>query len=84
MVFGNPSGVSGIPNSKAENEMIALMQGAWAAFARNPVNGLTAYGWPEYDPHTHSLIRLAYNNLPTAEFVNSKLYNAACANETLG
>ncbi|KAK5118771.1 hypothetical protein LTR85_007977 [Meristemomyces frigidus] len=84
MVFGNPSGVSGIANSAPENEMIALMQGAWAAFARDPVNGLTAYGWPEYDPSTESLILLALNDTPTAEFVIPSVYNAACVNETLG
>ncbi|KAK4541845.1 hypothetical protein LTR36_007377 [Oleoguttula mirabilis] len=84
MVFGNPSGVSGIPNSAAENEMISLMQGAWAAFARDPVSGLTVYGWPKYDPSAETLILLALNNSPTAEFVSPSLYNAACVNETLG
>lgn len=83
MVFGNPSGVSGLPNTNAENEMIALMQGAWAAFARDPAGGLTKYGWPEYNPNTNSLIRLAYNNSPTAEFVSPSLYFAACANVSL-
>lgn len=80
MVFGNPSGVSGLPNSQPEKEMIKLMQGAWAAFARDPAKGLTNYGWPEYNPDTSSLIRLAYNNSPTAEFVSPNLYFAACNN----
>jgi len=31
------------------------MQGAWAAFARNPTQGLLDYGWPVYSPNTTSL-----------------------------
>jgi cholinesterase len=82
MVFGNPSGVSGLPNSRAEDEMICLMQTAWATFARDPANGLTRLGWPKYESRPDSLIRLAYNNVPHAEFVDPALYFAACANYT--
>ncbi|KAK3112833.1 hypothetical protein LTR53_010464 [Teratosphaeriaceae sp. CCFEE 6253] len=81
MIFGNPSGVSGLPNTADEDKMIALMQGAWAAFAKNPKTGLTAYGWPVFNPSTNSLIRLAYNNAGTADFVSPGLYNQ-CANFT--
>ncbi|KAK5108106.1 hypothetical protein LTR62_008760 [Meristemomyces frigidus] len=41
MVFGNSAAVSGIPDSSDEDRMIKLMQGAWAAFARDPARGLT-------------------------------------------
>ena len=36
LVFGNNTGMSGI------------FQTAWAAFAKDPVNGLLNYGWPKY------------------------------------
>jgi hypothetical protein len=29
--------------------LIPVIQGAWGAFAHDPVNGLTKYGWPRYD-----------------------------------
>lgn len=82
MVFGNPSGVSGIANTKAETQVIALIQGAWAAFARSPATGLSWYGWPKYNPATKSLIRLAYNNSVTPSFVSPSLYFAGCVNAT--
>ena len=62
--------------------MIVLVQGAWAAFARDPAKGLTNYGWPTYDPNEDTLIALAYNNTPTAEFIDPSTYFAACSNYT--
>ncbi|KAK3676856.1 hypothetical protein LTR78_003060 [Recurvomyces mirabilis] len=79
MVFGNPDLVSNLPNTSNESKMIKLMQGAWAAFARNPASGLATYGWPQYKPGTNSLILLAKNNTPTAEAVDPSLYFADCA-----
>jgi len=84
MVFGNDKQVSGISPSKAEKRTTALMQHAWAVFAEDPVNGLTKLGWPEYDADTPSLILLAYNNSPVAEFVSPSLYDSACSTVTLG
>ncbi len=41
------------PNSTASTpEEVSIgnyMRGAWAAFAKDPVNGLSEYGWPTYD-----------------------------------
>ena len=82
MVFGNPSGVSGLADTAPEKEMISIMQGAWAAFAKDPVNGLKAYGWPKYVNGKDTLIRLAYNNNPKAEFINGQAYFDGCANYT--
>ena len=79
MIFGNSGAVSGIPPSEPEEETTALMQRAWAMFAENPASGLLDMGWPEYDPKSESLIRLAYNNRPVADFVKASMYDAPCS-----
>lgn len=79
MVIGNSYGVSGIPPSGDEERLTQYMQGAWAAFARNPFTGLTSYGWPEYDQNEATLVRLGYNNSPTPSFVLPSLYDSPCA-----
>ena len=85
MVFGGDADVSGIPPGQDEMEVTALMQRAWAAFAADPVAGLsTVLKWPMINPHTESLVRLAYNNSPTADFVKPSLYDAPCSTVTLG
>jgi len=59
-------------------DLVPVVQNAWGAFARDPQNGLTKYGWPKYDPTGNTLIRLGYNGLPKAEFVKSTLYDESC------
>ncbi|KAF2718525.1 alpha/beta-hydrolase [Polychaeton citri CBS 116435] len=54
------------------------VQHAWAAFGRDPVNGLQEHGWPRYDPQSHSLVRLAFQNNASADFVEHSLYDAPC------
>jgi carboxylesterase type B len=49
MLFGTAEDVSGLPNSPAEEATSKYIMGAWAAFARDSKNGLTEYGWPEYN-----------------------------------
>ena len=52
MVVGNSEGVSGIPSGQQEKALTTLMQRAWAAFARDPVNGLVKeVGWERYNEH---------------------------------
>ncbi|KAK0543447.1 hypothetical protein OC846_006410 [Tilletia horrida] len=46
----------------AQRQVSAFMQGAWAAFARDPVNGLPNYGWPRYSPNTATMAQIALNN----------------------
>ena len=77
-----PAGLSaGIPPATdAENMIATYMRGAWAAFAKDPVNGLNSYqgGWPQYNPTGNTLIRLAYNNQTGTNLAMPVLYDAAC------
>jgi cholinesterase len=68
-----------VPDSTPEEISISTyMRGAWVAFAKDPVNGLTTYGWPVYDISGDTLIRLAYNNVTGTNAVNPYLYDAKC------
>lgn len=53
--------------------------GAWASFAKNPTAGLSRapYSWPQYNPQSNSLIRLAYDNQTTASFIAPVTYDYA-------
>lgn len=84
MIFGNSGAVSGIPPSQAEVQLSRLMQRAWAAFADDPKQGLSRFGWPKYDPQGETLVRLGYENSATPTFVAPSLYDAQCPSETLG
>lgn len=51
MVFGTAEDVSGLKNTLEEDATSKYMMGAWAAFARDSMRGLEAYGWPPYKPN---------------------------------
>ena len=64
MVFGASADVSGLPNSANENTTIALVQKAWAAFAQDPVDGLTnVMRWPRYVPDSEFLLIQGFENI---------------------
>lgn len=70
------------PASTAEEIQVAdYVQGAWLAFAKDPVNGLGSYegGWPQYDPAEETLIRLAYENSVGTNLALPELYDAQCS-----
>ncbi|RDL36163.1 Carboxylic ester hydrolase [Venustampulla echinocandica] len=74
------------PSSTPEEiEFETYIQGAWAAFAKDPVHGLTTYegGWPLYDPAKESLVRLAYDNLVGTNLAFPEIYDAGCVNASL-
>jgi cholinesterase len=64
----------------AEISIANYMRGAWAAFAKDPANGLSTYedGWPTYDPSAATLIRLAFNNVTGANVALPSLYDELC------
>ena len=46
------------------------MRTAWAAFAKDPYNGLKQkFGWPEYNVDKATLVRLGFNNEPGTHLV---------------
>jgi cholinesterase len=51
----------------------------WAAFAKNPREGLAEIGWPEYDVEEKSLVRLGLNGKTGTHLANSKIYDDACS-----
>jgi carboxylesterase type B len=55
----------------------AMMQ-AWAAFAKDPQNGLTKIGWPKYNPLGKTLILLGEGNGPGATFAFPAEYDGFC------
>ena len=55
------------------------VQGAWVAFARDPLHGLSNYGWPLYNPITSSLVQLGgLLNQTGAVFGPTILLDATC------
>ena len=82
-----PSG-AGVPaNTPAELAIGSYLRGAWATFAKDPVNGLKSYsggngtGWPTYNPDGDTLIRLAYMNQTGSNLAKGDMYDGMC-NET--
>ena len=50
ILFGTAEKVSKIPDSAREQDFSRYMASAWVAFASDPQNGLTHFGWPRYNP----------------------------------
>ncbi|KAH6724238.1 Alpha/Beta hydrolase protein [Leptodontidium sp. MPI-SDFR-AT-0119] len=71
-----------VPNSPpATTAQISIgnyMRGAWAAFAKDPKEGLTKYGWPVYNTSQDSLVRLGYENITGPNLINPYRYDADC------
>lgn len=75
-----PSG-SGLPAATTEEVAIGkYLRGAWAAFAKDPKEGLKGYGggWPLYDPGKDTLVRLAYQNETGLNVTSPSVYDVGC------
>lgn len=85
MIIGNSEGVSGIAPSAEEVRLTEVMQKAWAAFVRDPSNGLTSeMGWPKYDADGETLILLGYNTTAEVKLVKPTVYDHVCSELDLG
>lgn len=78
LLFGTTRDISGEEATAAELAASTYMQGAWAAFGRDPVSGLESYGWPQVGSQESSLVLLADQNQPGAVFVDQQVYDSAC------
>ncbi|KAJ8113604.1 hypothetical protein OPT61_g4300 [Boeremia exigua] len=78
IVFGTAADNSGLLNSPAESATVKYIQGAYAAFARDPKKGLIRYGWPAYRGTGKTLVGLAYNNSPKPTLFEATTYDRAC------
>lgn len=80
MIFGASADVSGLPEVADQTTAKENIQKAYAAFAADPVNGLTKQvGWPAYNPNENTLIELSLNNNPQPVFSAANKYDAECA-----
>jgi cholinesterase len=80
VLFGNFPSATGVPTTTpAEASIGDYVRGAWAAFSKDPINGLNTYGWPKYNPSGDTLVRLAYNNVTGTNLAMPVLYDGACA-----
>lgn len=78
-VFGTAE-LAGLPNTPPETAISRYVMSAWASFAKNPTRALSQapFSWPQYNPQSNSLIRIAYDNQTTASFVAPVTYDYAC------
>ncbi|KAK0613552.1 carboxylesterase [Immersiella caudata] len=79
LLFNTTLASSGVvPDTPAQVEIGRYFRGAWATFAKDPLNGLTKYGWPQYSPNAPSLIRIGYNNQTGPNLAIGNLYDVDC------
>ncbi|KAF5354819.1 hypothetical protein D9756_005708 [Leucocoprinus leucothites] len=79
IVFGTYNQSKAIPKTQDEIALSRYMQSAWVAFARDPQQGLSNFGWPKYDPATQSLVQLGnFFNRSSATFGSAKEIDFAC------
>ena len=77
-VFGTTSLLNGPSDTPEQQEFTSYIQGAWAAFAKDPDNGLVDYGWPKYNPNSTSLLQLGLNGTVGPNLINPSQYDSLC------
>ncbi|KAH7410617.1 Alpha/Beta hydrolase protein [Cadophora sp. MPI-SDFR-AT-0126] len=87
VLFNNTPTGGNVPNdTEAEIAIGKYMRGAWAAFAKNPSDGLSSYeeGWPQYVPGEETLVRLGYQNMTGANLALGTMYDGNCKTNFAG
>jgi carboxylesterase type B len=52
MVMGTTERKLGAKNTPDQEELSKNIMTAWAAFSKDPKDGLNKIGWPQYDPES--------------------------------
>ncbi|KAH6713612.1 carboxylesterase [Leptodontidium sp. MPI-SDFR-AT-0119] len=83
LLFGTESQLE--PSTAEEDAFAEYLKGAWVAFAKDPVAGLSTYegGWPMYDPAGETLVRLGFENQVGTNLAFPELFDAGCADASL-
>ncbi|KAJ2931541.1 hypothetical protein H1R20_g5576, partial [Candolleomyces eurysporus] len=84
IIFGTFASVQTNPAPTVHEVAFSLyVKNAWAEFAKNPSAGLTAVGWPTYNPTTDTLVQLGnVENLTGHSLASPSLLDATCAHTT--
>jgi hypothetical protein len=79
MTFGTTELRPGVAkDTPAQAALSKHWRHAWAAFAKDPENGLKKLGWPVYDPKKETLIRLGYKNASEPVFASNAPFIKGC------
>lgn len=70
--------LSGEPSTLLENTVSQYMRHAWASFAKDPVDGLKALGWPLYNASEETLVRLGHDEEESASYVSPDDFDTIC------
>ncbi|KAL2069805.1 hypothetical protein VTL71DRAFT_14484 [Oculimacula yallundae] len=83
LLFGTESQLE--PSTAEEDAFTKYLRGAWVAFAKDPVAGLSTYegGWPTYNPTGETLVRLGFENKVGTNLALPETYDAGCATASL-
>lgn len=73
MIFGTSDLLE--PDTTLETETSKYIQGAWAAFARDPLSGLE---WPVYEPEQETLVKLGFKNNTDAVLGKGDEFDVLC------
>ncbi|KAF7947941.1 hypothetical protein EAE96_009011 [Botrytis aclada] len=78
-VFGTwPTGQGITGAGKEQVSLGRYMRGAWAAFAKDNEEGLSAYGWPVYKPEKETVVRLGWKNQLALVLDKAEVWDSAC------
>lgn len=74
-----PAAMGGVPAlTTQQQEIMKYMRGAWAAFIKDPKQGLVSYGWPAYNPNEQTVVRLAVNNETGTNLAAPGMFDGVC------